>query len=47
MRKIVWLLAAFLGWRIYQKAQLSYADTVTPVDVDVDPMAPEPLPADR
>jgi hypothetical protein len=44
MRKLVWFLAAWLGWKAYKKARLSYAETQPPPGADFDPAAGVPLP---
>lgn len=42
MRTLVWLLAGWLGWKVYQKAHLSYADTQPPPGVDIGLVPPTP-----
>jgi hypothetical protein len=45
MRRLIWLLAIWLGWKVFQEAQRGYADTETPVPDGLAPLSP--FPADR
>ncbi len=45
MRRIIWLLAIWLGWKVFQEARREYADTDTPEPDGLAPLAP--FPADR
>jgi hypothetical protein len=42
MRTLVWLLAGWLGWKVYKKAQLSYADTQPPQGANIELAPPSP-----
>jgi hypothetical protein len=40
MRRLVWLLALWLGWQLFKEAQREYADTVPADDDGLAPLSP-------
>ncbi|MDQ2736272.1 MAG: hypothetical protein ABI330_02225 [Caldimonas sp.] len=45
MRRLVWLLAIWVGWQVFKEAQREYADTESTVADGLAPLSP--FPADR
>ncbi len=42
MRKIVWMLALWLGWQVVERARRPFRDTETGDDHSLQPLSPFP-----